>query len=224
LFCGGPDVGTHRLDWSRPAPPTDRASLRPWDGGTWQRRRERRPVAHTLNAADAGAVFVAHWFAASDEMLAASRARIWTSGTTSWRRLAERGLWIEGCADNLGFADVVATLACGVLQLPRLDRWTALTRRGAEGSWHDSGIGNVIATYELADGNPTDRDALRAEIARSTDFFWGSIEQFRDVETLLPPGARHACGAGKTARALVAAGVDAPLVFPSRAEWQTWLR
>lgn len=224
LYCSGSDIGSHQLDWSRPTAPSDRQAAQPWDGGAWQGRRERRPVSHTLDTSDGGAVFVAHWLAASDELSAAPRARIWTSGTTSWRRLAERGLWIEGCADNLGFADVTTTLACGVLQLPQLDRWTALTRRGAESSWSDSGIGSVVATYELADGSPTDRDMLRADIEQSTDFFWGSIEQFRDVEMLLPADARHACGAGKTARALVAAGIDAPLVFPSRAEWRTWLR
>jgi len=223
LYCSGSGASGHRLDWSRPAAPNDRRAVRPWDGGAWQGRRQRRPVSHTLDTSDGGAVFVAHWFAASEQLSAAPSARIWTSGTASWRRLAERGLWIEGCADNLGFADVTATLACGVLQLPRLERWTALTRRGAEDSWKDTGIGSVVATYELADGGPADQDALRADIERSTDFFWGSIEQFRDVQMLLPPDARHACGAGKTARALVAAGVDAPLVFPSRAEWRTWL-
>lgn len=224
MYCSGSDGGSHQLDWSRPAAPIDRRAARPWDGGAWQGRHERSPVTHTLDTSDGGAVFVAHWLAASDELSAAPRARIWTSGTTSWRRLAARGLWIEGCADNLGFADVTTTLACGVLQLPQLDRWTALTRRGAESSWSDSGIGNVVATYELADSGPADRDALRTDIEQSTDFFWGSIEQFRDVEKLLPPDARHACGAGKTARALAAAGIDAPLVFPSRAEWRAWLR
>ncbi|MGI9344514.1 MAG: hypothetical protein ACR2QV_16925 [Gammaproteobacteria bacterium] len=224
LYCSDTGIGSQQLDWSRPAAPNEHRAARPWDGGTWQSRRQRRPLSHALDPSDGGAVFVAHWFAASDELSAAPRARIWTSGTTSWRRLAERGLWIEGCADNLGFADITTTLACGVLQLPQLDRWTALTRRGAEGSWSDSGIGSVVATYELAEDSPTDRDALRADIARSTDFFWGSIEQYRDVENLLPPDARHACGAGKTARALIAAGIDAPLVFPNRAEWRTWLR
>ena len=111
-----------------------------------------------------------------------------------------------------------------MLGLPALREWIALTKRGAEDSWQASGVGRVVATYEQLSAPPSDIDEMRTRVKRATDFFWGSIDQYRAVEAWLPSHARHACGAGKTARALQAAGIDAPLIFPSRREWREWLR
>ncbi|MFQ5636289.1 MAG: hydroxymethylbilane synthase [Gammaproteobacteria bacterium] len=223
LYRGGQGSSQH-ISWNQPAGPTPAGSAIPWDGGAWQAPHGREPLRHELVLPPGTAVFVAHWFAASDALMRCPRARIWVSGTTSWRKLAERGIWVEGCADNLGFADITATLACEVLSLPGLDQWTVLTRRGAESGWRDGGVGRVVATYELARTNGDDLEKVRDQVRRATDFFWGSIEQYRAVEAWLPDAARHACGAGKTAHALRRAGIESPLVFPSRQEWRSWLR
>ena len=146
------------------------------------------------------------------------------SGVQSWRQLADRGIWVEGCGDNLGFETLTATLACPVLQLPALEQWTTLTHARAVDGWADVGVGRVIATYELS-GQPAaeDLDRASAAIGAATHFFWGSIDQYKSVERWLPGDAQHACGAGKTARALRQAGVASLQVFPSRREWQAWL-
>lgn len=212
------------VDWQSPAAPNERNHVKPWDAGAWQREIERSPLPVAIDLANRPAIFVAHWFAAPAELTGLSDARIWVSGMTSWRKLATRGLWIEGCADNLGFATLVPTLESGVMNLPPLGRWTVLTRRGAEAGWRDTHVGEVVPTYELDEPRINQIENARQEVSISTDFFWGSIEQYRAVEAWLPDNARHACGAGKTADALRDAGVDAPLVFPSRGEWQAWLR
>ncbi|MBT8444242.1 MAG: hydroxymethylbilane synthase [Gammaproteobacteria bacterium] len=212
------------ITWQSPAAPPDRDLVNAWDGGAWQSGIERRPLPCAIDLENQPAIFVAHWFAAPAQLTDRAGTRIWVSGTKSWRKLAERGIWVEGCADNLGFTNIVPTLASDVLNLPELGRWTALTRRGAEAGWHDTHVGYIVPTYELSGPHAKQLENARRAVSISTDFFWGSVEQFRAVEAWLPDNARHACGAGKTADALRAAGVEAPLVFPSRGEWQAWLR
>jgi hypothetical protein len=63
---------------------------------------------------------------------------------------------------------------------------------------------------------------LRESAAKATHFYWSSAEQFHALRASLPAVAQHACGAGKTLRALRAAGADAQ-PFPNGREWQRWL-
>jgi hydroxymethylbilane synthase len=217
--------GQHRgstvdhLRWQAPPRP---AAARAFDGIGWQRLCTRRPVPSGFTAGARPAIFVAYWHAA-EYMVLPTDARVWTSGPASWRQLAARGCWVEGCADQLGFADLVPTLATPVLQLPPLADWTAITYTSAVDGWRDSGIGRVLASYELvppADGPAL--DGLRAAAAQATHFYWSSIEQYRALADVLPPTAHHACGAGKTLASLRAAGVDA-VPFPGQREWREWL-
>ncbi len=211
-----------RLDWRRPAPPHQAIGF---DGIAWQRACTRQPT-ETLPTLDPlrpeAAVFAAYWHALQHRTLPAG-ARLWVSGVESWRRLAALGLWVEGCGDNLGFEEVRATLECPVLGLPPLRDWTALTSSWAVPGWRASGVGRVLATYDIVP--PTDESVLQGlrEAARkATHFYWSSPEQFHALRAALPPNAHHACGAGKTLRALRAAGTDAQ-PFPNGREWQRWL-
>ena len=212
-----------RLDWNRPAAPREALGF---DGSAWQRLCTRQPATPRPQLGDLGpeaAVFAAYWHALQDQTLPAG-ARLWVSGVESWRQLAARGLWVEGCGDNLGFAEVRATLGCPVLGLPPLRDWTALTSTGAVPGWQDSGVGQVLATYAIVP--PQDETLLRSlreSAARATHFYWSSPEQFHALRGALPVNARHACGAGKTLRALRAAGTDAQ-PFPNGREWHRWLQ
>ncbi|MEQ1802947.1 MAG: hydroxymethylbilane synthase [Gammaproteobacteria bacterium] len=212
-----------RLDWNRPPVPRDAVGF---DGIAWQRACSRVPLGplpELARLAPDAAVFVAYWHALQHHAVPAG-ARLWVSGVESWRRLAALGFWVEGCGDNLGFDAVRATLECPVLGLPPLAAWTALTYRWAVPGWCDSGVGTVVPTYDIEP--PADRDLLRGlhtSAARATHFYWSSAEQFHALRPSLPAGASHACGAGKTLRALRAAGADA-LPFPNGHEWQRWLQ
>jgi hydroxymethylbilane synthase len=224
---GGSNLSRH-IAWDQPDHPApDHPGAIPWDGGTWQNTRVRHRVTGDLALQENAAVFLAHWHAlpetVSEIQSELQSARIWVSGTASWRMLAAQGIWVEGCADNLGFSDITSTLACEVLQLPQLRRWTVLTRRGAEPGWENSGVGSIVATYALDPPDTGTLQTLRDDVTHATDFFWGSIEQYHAVKSWLPGNARHACGAGKTAQALRQAGVDRPLLFPGRKEWRAWL-
>lgn len=222
LFVGGQKNGQvfTRLLWEKPPQP-DHA--RWWDGAEWVRASDYR-AAQRLDLGPAPAVFLAHWRALPPGTKLAPTTRVWVSGVESWRRLAARGQWVEGCADNLGFEAVTTTLATPVLRLPPLAAWTVLTREDATASWRGSGVGRVIASYAIR--GPEEAQVLqdiRSSLASATHFFWGSAAQYRALRAWLPAGAHHACGPGKTFEALSADGAVNVQAFPSRREWQRWL-
>ena len=211
-----------RLDWHPPPVPSSAIGF---DGIAWQRTCTRRsvgPLPELATLPPDAAVFAAYWHALQQHTIPVG-ARLWVSGVESWRQLAARGLWVEGCGDNLGFESVRATLECPVLGLPPLADWTALTSQWAVPGWRASGVGRVLATYDILPPDaPSVVQRLRAEAGRATHFYWSSAEQFHALRTALPSTAHHACGAGKTLRALRAAGADAH-PFPNGREWQRWL-
>lgn len=210
----------HRLIWKEPPRPRQ---ARAWDGADWARASEYRPAGR-LDIAAAPAVFLAHWRALPPGLSLPPTARAWVSGVASWRRLAARGQWVEGCAENLGFAAIRSTLESPVLQLPALAAWTVLTRADAIASWQGSGVGRVLASYAIEE--PTGETVLHdigQQVSTATHFYWGSGSQYRALRQWLPEGAYHACGPGKTFQSLRSAGVTNLQVFPSREEWQTWV-
>ena len=155
--------------WNSPPRPRD---ARAWDGQNLDRTTTRRSLPVQIRPHDSGAVFAAHWRAMTASVTVHEARRIWVSGVTSWRQLAKRGFWVEGCADNLGFASIVPTLMCPVLCLPPLADWTALTHSGAEAGWKMSGVGRVLATYanEPSDHSPDVANLQESRCAARTIF------------------------------------------------------
>jgi hydroxymethylbilane synthase len=222
MYVRGGNSDSGRLEWQRPPRPSDPRS---WDGGDLRQIVRRNPLAIGARTDDRAAVFVAHWHAITDAVSIADHSRVWVSGVRSWQKLARRGIWVEGCADNLGFADVLPTLSCRVLRLPALQQWLVLTHSKALQNWRGTDVGHVQATYSLDSINDIDDlPDLRKQVAEATHFFWGSIDQYMRVKKWIPDGAHHACGTGKTARALQETGITSLQMFPSRKEWQAWLR
>jgi hydroxymethylbilane synthase len=144
-------------------------------------------------------------------------ARVWTSGVASWLELAARGVWVEGCAENLGFEELRPQLAEPVLRLPPLASCTIVTHEGAAAGWE---AGRVLATYRVAPG----KEAAQAvdDVAAATHLYWSSGSQFEKLGRHARASAHHACGPGKTAGELARAGVT-PHVFPSVEEWRAWI-
>ncbi len=193
----------------------------PWPGKAWRdgTRKQRLPVDREA-LCSAPAIFLAHADALAGNALP-DTARCWTSGSQSWAQLARQGVWIEGCADNLGFDAARELLASPVLRLPLLSDWVVTTHRDAVEGWDGSGIGHVIATYRI--DIALNHVVAREELARCTHYYWSSARQYRALRDWLPANAQHACGTGKTLRALRAAGLDEVRAFASRREWQAWL-
>jgi hydroxymethylbilane synthase len=225
LYLREEDAGVLRpleLRWSSavPLPPVP-AQRRAWDGST-AAAPAAEPLADAAARAaqalrDAPALFVAHRRAlpALPPQVLNACPHVWVPGTESWYALAERGIWVEGCAEGLGFAALEPWLAAPLLDLPPEAAWRVFTHAGAEAQWR---AGHIVATYahaEAAGGAPPPRD--------TTHYYWHSGAQFERWRAAIAPEAHHACGPGKTAAHLQAAGVTRLDVFPSAAQWRAWV-
>jgi hydroxymethylbilane synthase len=209
---------TAQIPLERPQGP-----VRAWDGS----RAEGPPVetiadAHLRCAGrlkSTVALFVTHRRALPEELSAevSPGTHVWVPGIDSWQALAERGVWVEGCGEGLGFAALEPLLAQPLLQLPVLNQWTVLTHEEAVGYWPASA---VIATYR----HRASPDAHAAGPAPDvTHVYWHSGAQFERWRAHVPSAAQHACGSGHTSGHLRRAGVQNLRVFPQAALWRQWL-
>ena len=145
-------------------------------------------------------------------------AHLWVPGTATWFDLARRGVWVEGCAEGLGFESLQPLVAEPLLRLPGPEQWTVLTHQAAITGW----TGQVLATYRSV---PRAADAaMSAALTAASHVYWHSGAQFEAWRANVSATVHHACGFGKTAERLRAAGVQRLTVFPSAREWRHWLQ
>jgi hydroxymethylbilane synthase len=208
------------LHWTPASPlPTLPTPVRAWDGSR-ARDVEAEPLAAGVTVArravsDARAVFVAHrraWPQSENNEIKVGTA-LWVPGVETWRALAKRGVWVEGCADGLGWAQIEGLLAEPWLTLPPPQQWTILTHAQAAREWE---CGQVIATYQS-------RDAGEGPPADATHIYWASGAQFDRWRATVGGQVVHACGPGKTSEHLRRAGVTQVRTFPSVQQWRDWL-
>lgn len=155
----------------------------------------RRDAALFVSRAEA---LPAAWSIPADQL-------VWASGTMTWRKLAERGIWVHGCADGLGDGET-----------PNIDRlagcavsWTRLTHAEAARP-------GDLATYRVTTRLPDDLEAR-------THFYWMSGTEFLRACERWPAirGRSHASGPGRTA------DVVRQVVGPLAGVWLTyeqWLK
>jgi len=211
-----------QVRWTPPPPPL--GPRRPWDGSAQPAPDcERIPGLESECArrlGEAGALFIAHR-RALPEMPAAlvnRCAHVWVSGTESWFALAARGVWVEGCAEALGFGALRSTLAAPLLALPAAHRWLALTHEEAASGW---GEVPVLATYRHVGGADRAPDPALSE---ARQVWWHSSVQFDRWHSRVAADCQHACGPGKTAEHLRRAGLASLAIFPAVQQWREWLR
>lgn len=225
LAADGSDITTQH--WTPfVATPAPVAGVAAWDGSRLPPARQH-PLLDAATTAgrlpSAAPVFIAHSRALPGNGAAALLAgrRVWTSGSASWFRLAEAGLWVEGCAEGLGADWAAALVGEPVLRLPPAAQWGVLTHAGADAGWQAGPWqgAQVIATYT----STVDAEPDLAALAAAQYLYWSSAAQFERWGAHAARGALHACGPGKTAEVLRRAGIANPLVFPSAGAWRTWM-
>jgi hydroxymethylbilane synthase len=116
---------------------------------------------------------------------------VWTPGLATWRKLAARGVWVNGSDESLG-----ETAAADVRHLfPSLQRWTKLSHD----SGFDPGRAELLPTYRL------ERVRALLPVHGHTHFFWNSGSQFLEYLRAWPGlerAALHGSGPGNTLRIL----------------------
>ena len=152
---------------------------------------------------------VSLWIAKADALpedwTIGDRQIIWTSGLQTWKRLAQRGVWVNGSADSLGEQEATRIEAITGSEI----QWLKLT--------HDGGYeGDIptLATYRLVPRN----DELN--LTGRKHFFWKSGSSFAYALSQNPwlQEMSHYCGPGNTQRILREHGV-APVVFLDHTQW-----
>lgn len=203
------------IQWNaKPAKPE--GVIKPWDG--FRFRSKCVPLASpTPPLSDA--VFVASYKAVCSDHIkqALKDKRVWVSGVSSWFRLAEDGIWVEGCGEGYGFKIAQSLLTDPLLALPEQSKWSVLTHKGGVKTWqHAKAYATYQVEYQL---DQKSIDALR----NATHCFWTSFSQYEAYKAHVPENAHHAVGLGKTKEMLRAAGVSVS-VFPTYASWVNWIQ
>ena len=235
LGDGALQLDPARLQWTPQTPlPVITTPVRAWDGS-----RAERGAIEPIDAGvamaierltDTAALFVAHRRAFPGAALAAGQGdrlrdgvhtHVWVPGIETWRALAARGIWVEGCAEGLGIAQIAPLLAEPWLQLPPLTQWTVLTHEQAMGGWP---AGSAIATYRHVEPRQSGPQQSGGPPPDATHVYWASSAQFERWAHRLGADVQHGCGPGKTFEHLRRAGVHNLRSFPQVEQWRQWLQ
>jgi hydroxymethylbilane synthase len=183
---GRRDEGWSLVDVAGETPPRV-AAASVWPRPDERHHATRRPLEAMPPDGNGG-----FWIARADALPQSWRVPadrlVWAAGTTTWRKLAARGVWVNGCADGLGDADApdVDLLA------DRQVRWHRLTHQAAATADPDA-----LATYVVDNTLPDD-------LAARTHFFWTSGSEFLEALARWPQLRQgwHGSGPGRTWRTL----------------------
>jgi len=163
------------------------------------------PVA-TAPGSDPRALWIAKADALPDDWKIEADQIVWASGVQTWKRLACRGVWVNGCADGLGEQEStrLETLAGSPLN------WLKLTHE----SGYTDGEMPSVATYRLIP------KSQKIDLSGKKYFFWNSGSSFEYAWSQNPwlKEMTHFCGPGNTRRILERHGIE-PHVFLDHARW-----
>jgi hydroxymethylbilane synthase len=152
----------------------------------WPRPDERHQAERHALAADPPAetsIWVARAEALPSNWPVTADWTVWSAGVRTWQRLADRGIWVNGCADGLGDNEA-----------PDVDALAGRSVRWHRLSHDQSGDPDAIPTYAV-------RQDLPGDLAGRSHFYWTSGSVFRRA-LVAHPGIRaawHASGPGRTA-------------------------
>lgn len=131
-------------------------------------------------------LFVARAEALPDSYSPHSQQILWTAGIQTWKRLAARGIWVNGSFDGLGEKESPA-----LEEISGPVNWCKVSHsRG-----HIGPDMELVATYQLIPRK--DHPDLRGK----THFYWMSSTSFERARQLFPDQVNHGyntCGPGST--------------------------
>jgi len=184
------------------------------EDAVWPRRNEGVPAIRTSMAVaqPSGDAFrVSRADALPTTWSLPEAAIVWAAGSATWRRLATRGVWVNGCADGLGDdQDPAVDLLAG-----RTLEWINLTHDRASRP-------DALATYHVEVPLPDD-------LASRSHFYWTSGELFRRAIDRWPSIKHgwHGSGPGRTRQAIEATigATERTGIWLDRESWErdVWL-
>ncbi len=145
---------------------------------------------------------------------------VWTSGANSWFRLAERGVWVQACTEELGVPALKELMDIRVLRNP--EKVTVLTHEDAIQDWENRGF-DTFATYRIPESKTLYDESVIHKLKNAKLIFWSSASQYEMLKNQFRADALHFCGLGKSAEKLRPILKEKLHVFPNEKEWLNWL-
>lgn len=140
----------------------------------------------------------------ADALPAAVRTQklLWVAGSETWKKLAQRGLWVHGSLEGLGEAFLPSAISWADSKLD----WKKLTHTEAVNS------ANSVATYQLQLTKGW-REHFKSRLNECRHFYWTSGFYFKQALNEFPQikEKAHGCGPGNTLEVLQSFGID-PMV------------
>lgn len=124
---------------------------------------------------------------------------VWASGTNTWKRLADKGHWVNGCADFRGHHFLESLKDYTLFQIFFGEKF--IDKKQWEVLSHDkttSKIGEVKACYTHELNDLTDNQV--SELISRSSFYWPSFTSYKIYTDKYPEliNKKHLCGFGKT--------------------------
>lgn len=143
-------------------------------------------------------LWVARNEALPEEFSIAPETIVWVAGTMTWKKLAQRGVWVSGTADSLGDVEDPGIQHL-VGDTSENIKWVKLTHDRSMTNGDRMGVVPsmpVCATYSLQAKNEV------PDLMGRKSFFWTSGSNFDRAVELYPNivHATHCCGPGLTYR------------------------
>ena len=118
----------------------------------------------------------------------------WAAGSSTAKKLTEKGVWVDGVSDCRGSADIGKWTQTELFKCYHKTKnlnWKILTHNQANHEW-----GEVVACYD----HQFDPSLINPRVQEVEWFFWTSFVQFKLYSKTFPAilGKNHACGPGKT--------------------------
>lgn len=184
----GEILNTHKLNSFKPVP-VDLVKH------TFNFSVGRQSKTAEVSLANTDVVWVARSEAAGSVDLKNYQGVVWAAGTSTWGKLAAKGVWVNGCAEGLGESED-----------PRIEQLIGKAKADQVTLTHTqaSNAGTYDLQIKLAEGEIT---KVKNELLANGRYFfyWKSSTQFQTVLEALDqsqkPGflnCAHACGPGKT--------------------------
>ena len=128
------------------------------------------------------------------ESIGPGESFIFASGNKTWKKMAAKGVWVNGSSDSLGHEQITQfqkSLLLNIFFKGRL--WKVLSHGESQ-----SEVGEVLEAYERKVLSPKPEFIKRLQEA--SVFFWTSFFQYETYKSHLNPSKKliHCCGTGKT--------------------------
>ncbi|MEP7268360.1 MAG: 5-aminolevulinate synthase [Saprospiraceae bacterium] len=162
-------------------------------------------------------VFVSHIAAVHASLINdLSTKNVWCAGSSTWQKLAAKGIWVSGCADSLGFEHLSGLFKTPFININPKDI-VLLSNADSSKRWIDSGAASMATYQNKYHSNLLEKYKLKtAQLV-----FWTCYAHYDEVKELIAKDLLHACLPGKTFQLLRDRGHQ-PIIFPTIKAFNQW--